>query len=294
MSAELFCRLRLFLLSLALSGKTSRFTLNQADLGCLDKRDSIHEGGTIMRRSHQYLRLALLILPLSMPALLQAQHEPARSQSPINIARANACVTALPRLVATRRSPVTEVWNNTGSPDEEATIRVAATPPEGWLEVGGTTYHLRQYHLHAPAEHQINGNVAAMEIHYVFEADDGSLAVIARFVNEGAHNAAFNPLLAAMPERKDISVTIESADPLGHTLGPWMVQPRSFRYSGSLTTHPYTTGVSWIVLADPINFSADQMARFRGLFPHGNSREVQDIDGRIVRTDVPGFAGACR
>jgi carbonic anhydrase len=196
-------------------------------------------------------------------------------------------------MVATRGLPVREVWNNTGSPDEEATIRVASTPPEGRLELGGTAYHLRQYHLHAPAEHEINGTIAAMEIHYVFEAEDGSLAVIGQLVNEGAHNAAFNPLLAAMPD-KDISVTIESADPLGHTLRPWMVQPRSFRYSGSLTTHPYTTGVSWIVLAEPIVFSADQMARFKRLFPHGNSREVQDIDGRIVRTDVPGFARACR
>jgi carbonic anhydrase len=247
-----------------------------------------------MQSSHRYLRLALLILPLSIPALVQAQHEPLRSQSPINITRANACTTTLPRLVVTRRIPVTEIWSNTGSPDEEATIRVASTPPEGRLELDGKIYHLRQYHLHTPAEHRINGAVAAMEIHYVFEADDGSLAVIGQFVREGPYNAAFNPLLAAMPNGKSISVTIESSDPLGHTLQPWMAQPRSFRYSGSLTTHPYATGVSWIVLADPITFSADQMARFRGLFPRGNSREVQDIDGRTVRTDVPGFAGACR
>ena len=247
-----------------------------------------------MQCFRQSIRLAVLLLPLSISAPGQAQHEPLRSQSPINITRANTCVAPLPRFVATRRSPVREVWNNTGSPDEEATIRVAATPPQGTLEISGKTYHLRQYHLHAPAEHEINGAVAAMEIHYVHEADDGSVAVIALFVNEGAYNAAFNPLLAAMPENRDISVTIESSDPLGHTLQPWMTQPRSFRYTGSLTTHPYTTGVSWIVLADPITFSAAQMARFRGIFPHGNSREVQDIDGRTVRTDVQGFANACR
>jgi carbonic anhydrase len=192
-----------------------------------------------------------------------------------------------------RRTTVTQVWNNTGSPDEEATIRVASTPPEGRLDVGGKTYHLRQYHLHTPAEHHINGAVAAMEVHYVFEADDGSVAVIAQFVREGPYNAAFNPLLSAMPGGRDISVTIESSDPLGHTLQPWMAQPRSYRYTGSLTTHPYTTGVSWIVLADTITFSADQMARFRGLFPHGNSRDVQDIGSRIVRTDVSNFANAC-
>lgn len=135
-----------------------------------------------MHSSH-HLGLALLALPLSIPALAQAPREPTRDQSPIDIARANACVTTLPRLVATRRPPVREMWSNTGSPDEEATIRIASTPPEGELELGGKTYHLRQYHLHAPAEHPVNGVLAAMEIHYVHEADDGSLAVIAQLVN---------------------------------------------------------------------------------------------------------------
>ena len=247
-----------------------------------------------MHRSRLPLGVALLALPLSIPASAPAQPEPTREQSPIDIARSNACVTSLPRLVAARRLPVREMWVNTGSPDEEETIRVASTPPEGRLELGGKTYYLLQYHLHMPAEHEINGRRAAMEIHYVHEAEDGSLAVIAQLVNEGAYNAAFNPLLAAMPEGKSISVTIESSDPLGHFLRPWLVQPRSFRYTGSLTTPPFTTGVTWIVLAEPITFSADQMARFSRLFPHGNSREVQDIDGRTVRTDVPGFAPPCR
>ncbi|MEA3014368.1 MAG: carbonic anhydrase [Sphingomonadales bacterium] len=246
-----------------------------------------------MHRSHRRFRLALLALLFAIPAIARAQHEPTRDQSPIDITRANACVTGLPRLVATRRLPVREVWINTGSPDEEATIRIASTPPEGELELGGKVYHLRQYHLHSPAEHEIEGSLAAMEIHYVFEADDGSLAVIAQFVNEGAYNPAFNPLLAAMPDSKSLSVTIESADPLGHILRPWMEQPRSFRYTGSLTTPPFTTGVSWVVLAEPITFSADQMARFRRIFPHGNSRDVQNIDGRTVRTDVADFSRRC-
>jgi len=89
------------------------------------------------------------------------------------------------------------------------------------------------------------------------------------------------------------SVIIESSDPLGHVLRPWMEQPRSFRYTGSLTTPPFTTGVSWVVLAQPITFSADQMARFRRIFPHGNSRDVQNIDGRTVRTDVADFSRRC-
>jgi carbonic anhydrase len=48
-----------------------------------------------------------------------------------------------------------------------------------------------------------------------------------------------------------------------------------------------------VVLADPISFSAAQMARFKSLFPHGNVREVQDIAGRVVKTDVANFSRPC-
>jgi carbonic anhydrase len=241
----------------------------------------------------RHIRLALLVSALTVPSIAPAQHPPSNPQSPIAIERAHACVTALPRLVATRRTAVTEVWRNTGSPDHEETIRVSATPPAGSLELDGKRFTLRQYHLHVPAEHKIKGVLGAMEIHYVHEAEDGSVAVIAEIVNEGAYNAAFNPLLAAMPDGKNISVTTESADPLGHFLRPWLDQPRSYRYTGSLTTPPFSVVVSWVVLADPITFSAPQMARFRSLFPHGNVREPQPIGSRVVRTDVAGFARPC-
>jgi carbonic anhydrase len=213
-------------------------------------------------------------------------------QSPIDIDGEHSCVAPLPPLVATRRSAVTEVWRNTGSPDHEATIRVAADPPAGTLDLDGKNYELRQYHFHTPAEHSFMGRFAAMEIHYVFEAADGSVAVIARLVDEGPENAEYDPLLAGMPTTRDVSVTTHSADPLGHFLKPWLDRPKTYRYAGSLTTPPFAA-VSWIILADRITFSTAQMKRFRTLFPHGNVREVQPIGDRIVRTDVAGFARPC-
>ncbi|TMJ20230.1 MAG: carbonic anhydrase family protein [Alphaproteobacteria bacterium] len=246
-----------------------------------------------MRQSRPHVALGLLIAVLAAPAASAQSHEASGPQSPIDIDRAHSCVAALPPLVLARRSPVTEVWRNTGSPDHEATIRVSADPPAGTLELDGKSYELRQYHFHTPAEHRIDGAVAAMEIHYVFEAADGSLAVVARLVDEGAASAEFDPLLAAMPSGRDMSVTIHSADPLGHVLRPWLERPRTFRYLGSLTTPPFTTGVNWIVLADRITFSGAQMARFKNIFPHGNIRPVQPIEGRTVRTDVAGFSRPC-
>jgi len=237
--------------------------------------------------------MALLLAAGATPALTAEEHHPSGPQSPIDISRAHSCVAALPRLVATRAIGDPAEWRNTGSPDEEATIRVTPDPPAGTLELDGKSYTLRQYHFHMPSEHRIGGVPAAMEIHYVFEAADGSLAVVARLVDEGAANAEFDPVLAGMPGSGEQPVRTGAADPSGHALSPWLGQARSWRYTGSLTTPPFTTGVSWIVLADRISFSAAQIARFRSLFPHGNIRPVQPIGGRRVRTDVPGFARRC-
>lgn len=42
----------------------------------------------------------------------------------------------------------------------------------------------------------------------------------------------------------------------------------------------------WVVLAEPIEMSAEQIAAFQALFPEGNSREIQPLNGRTIRTDV--------
>jgi carbonic anhydrase len=65
----------------------------------------------------------------------------------------------------------------------------------------------------------------------------------------------------------------------------------SFRYSGSLTTPPFSEPVRFIVFADSIRLSRGQIAAFRELFAEGYSREVQPLNGRRVRSDAdPVFA----
>ncbi len=55
---------------------------------------------------------------------------------------------------------------------------------------------------------------------------------------------------------------------------------------GSLTTPPFTEGVSWVVLDEPITLSAEQIAAFTALFPEGNTRETQPLNDREILTDV--------
>ena len=66
----------------------------------------------------------------------------------------------------------------------------------------------------------------------------------------------------------------------------------SFRYDGSQTTPPYAEGVKWVDLAQPLQMSAAEISAFSSLFPNGDAREIQPLNGRIVLTDVPGFASA--
>lgn len=53
----------------------------------------------------------------------------------------------------------------------------------GKLSLAGTQYTLRQFHFHLPSEHLDHGLSMAMEMHMVWEADGGKIAVIAAFVD---------------------------------------------------------------------------------------------------------------
>jgi carbonic anhydrase len=53
-----------------------------------------------------------------------------------------------------------------------------------------------------------------------------------------------------------------------------------------LTTPNFDEGVRWVMLAEPIEMSGEQIDAFKRLFPEGNSREIQPLNGRTVLTDV--------
>ena len=50
-------------------------------------------------------------------------------------------------------------------------------------------------------------------------------------------------------------------------------------YHSSLTTPPWTEGVEWIVLRDPIQFPQEQVQQFAAIISH-NPRPIQPLHGR--------------
>ncbi len=139
----------------------------------------------------------------------------------------------------------------------------------------GETYPLQQVHFHSPSEHTLDGKRYPLEIHFVHRSEGGNITVVGALVQAGAENRDMAELFAALPRQgartelhKDIDLTrILPTD--RHALV----------YTGSLTTPPCTEGVHWIVLAQPLDMSAEQIRAFQRLYPD-NHRPLQPRNDR--------------
>lgn len=152
------------------------------------------------------------------------------------------------------------------------------------LTVDGKLYTLLQFHFHAPSEHAIGGRTAELEVHLVHRAADGEYAVLGVMMVAGRHSAAFQDILDAVPEHHSVTGTNLGTDATAF-LPPALTH---YEYQGSFTTPPCTEGVRWLVLATPIEVSAEQVAAFRALdiLSHdgefvGNARPVQPLNSRL-------------
>jgi len=137
---------------------------------------------------------------------------------------------------------------------------------------------LEQFHFHSPSEHTVNGKQYPMEMHLVHKAPDGTVGVVAVFIEEGKHNRAFDPVWFSMPDanqpKRDSNVTIDTQAllPKNHSY---------YRYDGSFTTPPCTEQVKWFVLTMPVNLSKEQIMRFRTVID-GNNRPIQARNNRTI------------
>ena len=214
-----------------------------------------------------------------------------RNQSPIDLANAQSATTEelrahfpLADLRVAHHEHVADGINN------GHTIQINY-PDSETLNVGGVAYQLAQYHFHGPSEHTVEGKHFPMEMHLVHKSAGDQLAVVGVLIAEGGHNAAFDPVWANLPAQKGVEthypkvkVDVDALLPAGRT---------SYRYDGSLTTPPCSEGVSWIVMASPIELSTEQIAAFTHVIKD-NSRPVQNLNGRTILTDAVSVVAADR
>lgn len=149
------------------------------------------------------------------------------------------------------------------------------------IVVNGETYELLQFHFHTHSEHKLNGSDYPMEVHFVHKNEaTQKLAVIGVFFKEGAENHFLQPFIEHLPTVKD--ATFDDAA-TKFTVADCLPSNRSyFTYGGSLTTPPCSETVTWLVMENPVEASAEQVKAFHEL-EHDNARPVQARNGRALR-----------
>jgi len=212
-------------------------------------------------------------------ALCQEGH----NQSPIDIEKTSSAT--LPKLRADFSPAKLQIVHHEHIADEinnGHTIQINYSEGDT-LTIGDTNYELIQFHFHSPSEHTVHGKHYPMEVHFVHKSSSGALAVVGVFIEQGAHNAAFDPIWANLPKQKGVEshfehVKIDVDNLLPHS-------HKSYRYDGSLTTPPCSEGVKWIVMKSPIHLSKEQIKTFTAIIK-GNNRPVQPLNHRVAVTDA--------
>ncbi len=156
-------------------------------------------------------------------------------------------------------------------------VQVNYAPGSGMI-LDGVRYELLQFHFHHGSEHTVAGVRLPMELHLVHRNDEGALAVVGVFLEEGRENLVLAPLWRRLPARpapaKAIPASIDATELLPERRTAW-------RYRGSLTTPPCSQGVSWVVMTEPVAVSAAQIARYGGIL-RNSYRPAQPLNGRSL------------
>ncbi|MFN0184880.1 MAG: carbonic anhydrase [Aquabacterium sp.] len=162
--------------------------------------------------------------------------------------------------------------------DNGHTVQVDVAPGNA-LEVMGRRYDLVQFHFHRPSEERIQGRQADMSVHLVHKDPEGRLAVVAVLLDRGGSQPMVQAVWNNLPLEKGQAVPARGALDLEQLLPQ---DRRYYTYMGSLTTPPCSEGVLWMVMAQPVSVSPDQIAVFSHLYPM-NARPVQQAGGRLIK-----------
>ena len=147
-------------------------------------------------------------------------------------------------------------------------------------------YDVLQFHFHQPSEHTIDGETFPMEMHIVHkDMVSGQLAVVGVMLQEGEEaDADYADIFANLPA--EVSEADEEAEIMvdASTLLPDDTDT-FFTYEGSLTTPPCSQIVRWLVMAEPVTLTADQIAAFGAIY-NDNARPVQPLNTRDLFTNA--------
>lgn len=157
------------------------------------------------------------------------------------------------------------------------TLQIRAQPG-GLMSDGNSRYELSELHFHTPAEHAISGAYADLEAHFVHQAADRSLAVVAVLLDAHAGDHPIDELLTAMPEEQGGT---RSSDRLYDLQRLIPLSSKRYRYTGSRTAPPCDEDVSWVVMERRGSVGSAALAAFAARYGP-NSRPLQPLNGRHI------------
>ena len=147
------------------------------------------------------------------------------------------------------------------------------------IEAIGRRYGLVQFHFHRPSEERIDGREFDMVAHLVHKDPEGRLAVVAVLLDQGSGHPLVQSVWNNLPLEKGEEVPAKAMLDLNALLP---TERNYFTYMGSLTTPPCSEGVLWMVMKQPVQISAEQIAIFARLYPM-NARPIQSAGGRLIK-----------
>jgi len=181
--------------------------------------------------------------------------------------------------VSAKLSKLAVKWTGRGGTMVNNGHTVQINMPSGsTLTRDGEVYDLVQFHFHTPSEHRVKGKTFPMEVHFVHKNDKtDSYGVLAVFLTVGAKKEGFAELAAGFPDKQGVDVDVKHVDPNGllpHSLDYWL-------YEGSLTTPPCSEDVDWMIVKEPLEVSADDIAKFTAIY-NNNARPIMLPHRRFI------------
>ncbi|XP_076666344.1 carbonic anhydrase 1 isoform X2 [Andrena cerasifolii] len=228
-------------------------------------------------------------------------------QSPINIVTADTVEADLDQLkFITYDQPVHAKVINNGHSVQVRLLNAALHLKGGNLS---STYTLDQMHFHWPAEHTVDDNRDALELHFVHydaryenvtaasQHENGIAVVATLFQLSDEENLDLIPVIK---ETEVVSNWLEEKSGMISQVVPYLFLPNShtyYRYEGSLTTPGCQESVIWYIFAEKLPISEEQINTFKHVKTSNgtldfNYRPTQAIGERTVYKHLDEYSGA--
>lgn len=149
------------------------------------------------------------------------------------------------------------------------------------MQFDGETVYLKGWHIHAPADHTVQGDRSKAEIHFVHaDANGVKKGVVAIRIDPGNRDSAFFSQFIASSSSSNTNLTSMASSPLpGFTstervpmtldimaaLKEVNMFSDFWTYSGSLTSPPCTEGIRWWVARNTLWVGNAQMQAILGV-----------------------------